>query len=119
MCANVAVLHIPTLLCLLFLPYYVIFILALFCVKPFTGGSTVFASHAWGAKWGDLVLALARSVPHDAYVWVDVFAVRQWPGNGADLDFKGVIKRSTVGNNFFPFHNTFRTVSVRFTNTTF
>ena len=65
-------------------------------VKPFTGGSTVFASHAWGAKWGDLVLALARSVPLDAYVWVDVFAVRQWPGNGADLDFKGVIKRSTA-----------------------
>ena len=24
-------------------------------------------------------------------VWLDVFAVRQWPGNGADLDFRGVL----------------------------
>ena len=24
---------------------------------------------------------------------VDIFAVRQWPGNVADLDFRGVIKR--------------------------
>ena len=24
-------------------------------------------------------------------VWIDVFAVRQWPGNAADLDFRGVI----------------------------
>ena len=25
-------------------------------------------------------------------VWIDVFAVRQWPGNGADLDFRGVLE---------------------------
>jgi hypothetical protein len=29
-------------------------------------------------------------------VWIDVFAVRQFPGNEADLAFDGVIERSTV-----------------------
>ena len=29
-------------------------------------------------------------------VWVDVFAVRQWPGNGADLDFRGVLAGCTA-----------------------
>ena len=27
---------------------------------------------------------------------LDVFAVRQWPGNGADLDFRGVLKGCTA-----------------------
>ena len=27
---------------------------------------------------------------------IDVFAVRQWPGNGADLDFRGVIAGCTA-----------------------
>ena len=27
---------------------------------------------------------------------IDVFAVRQWPGNGADLDFRGVVKGCTA-----------------------
>ena len=27
---------------------------------------------------------------------IDVFAVRQWPGNGADLDFRGVLKGCTA-----------------------
>ena len=26
-------------------------------------------------------------------VWIDLFAVRQWPGNGADLDFTGIVAR--------------------------
>jgi len=26
-------------------------------------------------------------------VWIDIFAVRQWPGNGADLDFTGVVEQ--------------------------
>ena len=29
-------------------------------------------------------------------VWIDVFAVRQWPGNGADLDFRGVLEGCTA-----------------------
>ena len=30
------------------------------------------------------------------FVWIDIFAVRQWPGNGADLDFRGVIERTVA-----------------------
>lgn len=26
-------------------------------------------------------------------VWIDIFAVRQWPGNVADLAFEGVVSR--------------------------
>merc|ERR1719326_2722409 len=32
----------------------------------------------------------------DRVVWIDLFAVRQWPGNGADLDFRGVIRGCTA-----------------------
>ena len=31
-----------------------------------------------------------------APVRIDVFAVRQWPGNGADLDFRGVLAGCTA-----------------------
>jgi hypothetical protein len=27
-----------------------------------------------------------------SYVWMDIFAVRQWPGNGADLGFESVVR---------------------------
>ena len=36
---------------------------------------------------------LAAGAPPGRRVWVDLFAVRQWPGNAADLDFVGVIRR--------------------------
>lgn len=52
-----------------------------------------FVSHAWGATWGDLVAACLAYLPTDACVWVDIFSVRQWPGNGMDLEFKPVIER--------------------------
>jgi len=65
-------------------------------VAPFTGPASVFVSHCWGAPWGDLVLAAARGSRGDRYVWCDIFAVRQWPGNVADLDFRGVIAGCTA-----------------------
>lgn len=34
--------------------------------------------------------------PRVATVRIDVFAVRQWGGNGADLDFRGVLKGCTA-----------------------
>ena len=61
-------------------------------VTPFTGPARVFMSHCWGARWGDLVLASIQGAREDRIVWIDVFAVRQWPGNDADLDFRGVIQ---------------------------
>ena len=57
------------------------------------GPADVFLSHCWGAKWGTLVAAAASHLDSSCRVWIDLFAVRQWPGNGADLDFRGVIRR--------------------------
>merc|ERR1712185_467691 len=66
-------------------------------VRRFTGPATVFASHCWRGKWGDLVAAVCAGADKARrVVWIDVFAVRQWPGNGADLDFRGVIRRSAA-----------------------
>lgn len=44
-------------------------------VKPFTGPATVFMSHCWGGRWGDLVVAAASGARKDRIVWIDVFAV--------------------------------------------
>ena len=65
-------------------------------VKPFTGPASVFMSHCWGGLCGDLVVAACQGAKADRIVWIDVFAVRQWPGNGADLDFRGVIAGVTA-----------------------
>lgn len=43
-----------------------------------TGPADVFASHCWGASWGDLVAALADGASPSRRVWIDIFAVRQW-----------------------------------------
>ena len=63
------------------------------CVKPFTGPATVFVSHCWGGRWGDLVAAACAGAEPDRKLWIDIFAVLQWPGNFADLDFRAVIHR--------------------------
>jgi ankyrin repeat protein len=58
------------------------------------GLPNVFVSHSWAAKWGVLVAAASRgSEDGKRRVWLDVFAVRQWDGNEADLDFSGVVQR--------------------------
>jgi hypothetical protein len=62
-------------------------------VKPYTGPPSVFMSHCWAACWGDLVLAAIHGAKKDRYVWIDIFAVRQWPGNVADLNFREVISQ--------------------------
>ena len=62
-------------------------------VRIFTGPAQVFVSHSWGAKWGDLVLAACDGAQMDRRVWIDLFAVRQWPGREADLDFPSVITK--------------------------
>lgn len=62
-------------------------------MKPFVGKATIFMSHCWSGKFGDLVGAACNGGSRDRYVWIDIFAVRQWPGNVADLNFRGVIQR--------------------------
>jgi ankyrin repeat protein len=57
------------------------------------GLPSTFVSHCWAAPWGDLVGALSEEADPTRMVWIDVFSVRQWPGNNADLDFRKVIRR--------------------------
>ena len=59
--------------------------------KKCFGPATVFISHCWGSKFGDLVGAAAHGARLDRIVWIDIFAVRQFPGNVADLNFRGVM----------------------------
>ena len=40
------------------------------------------------------VAALAHVLADHQHVWVDIFAVRQWPGNGADIDFAPVVREA-------------------------
>ena len=59
------------------------------------GRATVFCSHTWGAPFEDLVAAVELAVGGESegiHVWVDILAVRQWPGNGADLAFGPVVR---------------------------
>jgi len=60
-------------------------------MKACFGRATVFMSHCWGATFGDLIGAACHGARKDRVVWIDIFAVRQWPGNVADLDFRGVL----------------------------
>jgi hypothetical protein len=62
-------------------------------MSQFFGPAKVFVSHCWGAKFGELVSAVCHNARTDRVVWIDIFAVRQWPGNRDDLDFRSVLKR--------------------------
>ena len=62
-------------------------------MKKYADSSEVFVSHSWGSKWGDVVLASCHGAHRDRVVWLDLFAVRQWPGSKADLHFRSVIER--------------------------
>jgi len=62
-------------------------------MKQYKRPATVFMSHCWKATWGDMVLAACHGARFGRVVWIDLFAVRQWPGNGADIDFRNVINK--------------------------
>jgi ankyrin repeat protein len=57
------------------------------------GPAATFISHTWGANFGDLVAAVSDGADRNRYVWIDIFAVRQWPSSIPDLDFAGTIRR--------------------------
>jgi ankyrin repeat protein len=57
------------------------------------GPASTFISYAQAGKWGDLVAAiLDGGADLDRYVWIDVFAIRQWPSSTPDLDFASTIQ---------------------------
>ena len=62
---------------------------------PLVGPADVFVSHCWGASWGDLVGAATDHARPSRRVWIDVFAVLQWPcaEQALDLDFDGVVQQ--------------------------
>lgn len=64
-------------------------------MKEVVGKADTFVSHCWGGKWGDLVAAISEGASLNRRVWIDIFSVRQWPGNQADLDFGAVIETCT------------------------
>jgi hypothetical protein len=63
-------------------------------MKHFVGPADVFASHCWSTPFGDLIGALCHGARMNRYVWIDIFAVRQWAGNIADIDFRPIIRKS-------------------------
>jgi hypothetical protein len=58
------------------------------------GRARAFSSHTWKAPIHDLIAAIAHVLPDDAFVWVDIFAVLQWPvpEQALDLDFRSVVQ---------------------------
>ena len=59
----------------------------------FVGPAKTFISYAQAGKWGDLVAAIADGgADLDRCVWIDLFAIRQWPSDKPDLDFASTIE---------------------------
>ena len=56
------------------------------------GRAKAMCSHTWGAPFAHAVAAVAQVFDDDDCVWFDTFAVRQWPGNGADVDFEPIVQ---------------------------
>ena len=57
------------------------------------GPARTFISHSWSGKFGDLVAAASDRAEESTMVWIDIFAVRQWPSTKNDLNFQVVIER--------------------------
>ena len=57
------------------------------------GPAKTFISYAQQGSWGDLVAAiLDGGADLNRKVWLDIFAVRQWPSDTPDLDFASTIE---------------------------
>jgi hypothetical protein len=62
-------------------------------MASFVGPASTFISYAQAGKWGDLIAAIADGgADLDRYVWIDIFAIRQWPSDSPDLDFASTIE---------------------------
>lgn len=59
------------------------------------GPADTFASHTWGASFGDLVTGLADCADMNRKVWIDIFAVRQWPSGPMEFDFATTVRHCT------------------------
>ena len=60
------------------------------------GPAALYVSHCWGGSWGAMCRSLSDEHDQAVSVWIDVFAVRLWPGNSADQGLHGwIIRRCT------------------------
>lgn len=64
-------------------------------MKEYIGEAETFVSHPWAGTWGNVVCAVCQDAPLNRMVWLDLFAVRQWPGRNADMKFRQIIKKCT------------------------
>lgn len=60
-------------------------------VSDSVGEPKFFVSHTWSGCWGLLVAAVSAYFPSER-VWIDIFALRQWPGP-PELYFEKVIQK--------------------------
>ena len=61
-------------------------------MEEYVGPAHTFISYAQQGTWGDLVAAiLDGGADLNRKVWLDIFAVRQWPSDSPDLDFASTI----------------------------
>jgi ankyrin repeat protein len=68
-----------------------------------TGPATTYICHSWGACWGDLVAALCDgNADRNRRVWIDLFAVRQWPSLLPDFDAETTICECSAFMLIFP-----------------
>ena len=62
-------------------------------MKDYIGQADSFLSYAQAGKWGDVIAALLDgNADLNRIIWMDIFAVRQWPSNDPDLDFASTIE---------------------------
>ena len=62
------------------------------CMSEHVGRASTFISYAQAGRWGDMVCAIAHGeADRKRRVWLDVFAVRQWPSYHPDLNFSSTI----------------------------
>lgn len=59
--------------------------------KKVVGRAETFISHSWSGKFGDMVAGASDGADENKMVWIDIFAVRQWPNTKSDLNFQIVI----------------------------
>ena len=63
-------------------------------MRAFVGRASTYVSHCWGAPFGLLAAALMDGgADPRRFVWIDLFAVRQWPSIRPDLQFEAVISQ--------------------------
>ena len=75
------------------------------------GTAVTFISHSWKGSFGDLIAALIDGgADLNRIVWVDIFAVRQWPTTKPDLNFEVVIENVSTLMIVCPYLEEIRTI---------